>query len=122
MLQLDTPRSRSDFENIRWYLAHQEIIIYVEKKQWYMHVNTPCRFLGADNKCQIYDKRPEICGEHDPSDCEFNQIYTADLKFETLEELDQYIAARFSRKQKAKLIIKKPEEKEQIPAEVLDLS
>ena len=116
MLELDTPRSKSDFENIRWYLAHEEIIIYIEKKQWFMLVATPCRFLDAENKCGIYDNRPQICREHDPFDCEFDQAYSADQKFETLEDLDRYIAARFSRKRKTKLVLKKPEQLE--PASV----
>ena len=101
MHQIDTPRSRGDFENIRWYLCHDKITIFVEKKIWYIHVDTPCRQLKEDGRCGIYDNRPMICREHDPYGCEYDSEYSADLKFTTIEELDRYIIKRFNRPGKA---------------------
>jgi uncharacterized protein len=41
-LQIDTPKRKSDFENIRWYLAHENVSVFVDKRKW---------FLNVDNKC-----------------------------------------------------------------------
>ena len=101
MLQIDTPTCKSDFENIRWYLCHQDTTIFVEKgNNWYLHIQSPCRHLTDGGRCGVYDNRPRICREHDPSDCEYDCEYSAKLKFSTLEELDKYIAQRFSRDKK----------------------
>ena len=114
MLEIDTPRSKSDFENIRWFLSHRDIAIYVEKKKWLLHVGNACRHLGEQNRCEIYESRPQICREHNPSDCEYDQIYSGDRKFETLEQLDNYISKRFSRKKKKEVEPRQPVLKEEI--------
>ena len=100
-LQIDTPRSRDDFENIRWYIAHKGVMIYVKNRKWYMDISNKCRFLTKDFKCSIYDKRPLMCREHSPKECErtagdfgFSHV------FHTLKDLDKYIEDRFSRKKK----------------------
>lgn len=53
MLQIDTPRSRADFENIRWQVSHENITIHVEKRNWFLHIDTKCRHLTEDNRCGI---------------------------------------------------------------------
>ncbi len=98
-LQLDTPRSKEEFENLRWFLAHKGVTVFVEKKKWYLQMDNKCRFLQESNQCGIYDKRPLICREHSPGTCEnamgnFDHEYT----FKSLKEIDAYLAKRFSRK------------------------
>jgi len=100
-LQLDTPRSRADFENIRWYLAHKKVTIFVDGGKWFLDVGNECRYLTADHRCRIYDKRPLVCREHDTYECErhpgdFGHEHT----FKKLEELDRYIEKRFKSKRK----------------------
>lgn len=98
MLEIDTPTSKSDFENIRWYLCHYDTTIFVEKgNHWYLHIKSACRHLGEDGRCIVYDKRPKICRAHDPSECEYDAEYEAKLVFSTLDELDAYIERRFSK-------------------------
>ena len=102
-LQIDTPVSRQDFENIRWYLAHENVRAYVEKRKWYLEVMNKCRFLTGNGKCSIYENRPLICKEHDSSECE----YTAgevrhDMAFEDMQSLDLYIKKRFPGRPKKK--------------------
>ncbi len=110
MLQIDTPACRKDFENIRWYLCHFDTTVFVEKgDKWYLHVQSLCRHLTPEGRCGIYDKRPKICREHNPSDCEFDSEYAAEMKFGSIDELDDYIARRFfgvEKAGKAKLRIK----------------
>jgi uncharacterized protein len=97
MLQLDTPTTKSDFENIRWYLCHEGTTVFVEKRVWYLHVDQNCRHLEPNGRCGIYEKRPDICREHDPGTCEFESEYQPDLQFNNIDDLDQYLAKRFSR-------------------------
>jgi hypothetical protein len=98
-LQIDTPRSRSDFEQLRWYIAHEKVSIFKEKRKWFLEVGNGCRFLTGDHECSIYEKRPDVCREHDTETCERdNDLFDHELFFDELEALDSYIAARFGPK------------------------
>jgi uncharacterized protein len=98
-LQIDTPRKKEDFENIRWFLAHESTVIFVENRKWYLEVKNKCRYLTKNNLCGIYEKRPLICREHAPSSCE-KALKNLDheLSFEDMEEFDRYLRKRFRRK------------------------
>jgi len=99
-LQIDTPRSKDEFEYIRWYLAHKKIVIFVEKRKWYLEIRTACRHLAADHKCTIYNKRPTICREHTPHDCEFHGgEFSHEYTFHSLEEFDDYLKERKKKRQ-----------------------
>jgi Fe-S-cluster containining protein len=101
-LQIDTPRSKKDFETLRWYIAHKKVKIFVEKRKWYLEIMNECRYL-KNHRCSIYEKRPLICREHSTSDCEYvAEDFGHDMIFASMEELDKYIAERFSRKKKKK--------------------
>lgn len=100
MLQIDTPKSRADFENIRWYISHAGATICVEKSGWFLHIDSICKHLTADGRCGIYENRPQICREHSPSECEYEMTYEPDIHFRDLAQLDEYIQKRFSRKSK----------------------
>ena len=98
-LQIDTPRSKDDFENVRWYVAHKGVKVYVKNSKWYLDVANRCRYLDKNHMCKIYDKRPLICREHSPKECErvsgdfgFSNI------FHNLKELDKYLEKRFRKK------------------------
>ena len=100
-LQIDTPRSKEEFENIRWYLAHKKTAIFVEKRKWFLEMYEECKYLGKDHTCKIYSKRPQLCREHSPKDCEFHgEEETHDLHFNDLEIFDKYLATRFKKKRK----------------------
>ncbi|MCK5450469.1 MAG: YkgJ family cysteine cluster protein [Candidatus Omnitrophica bacterium] len=100
-LEIDTPTVKEEFENIRWYLAHKGVTVFVEKKKWYLEVDSKCQFLTKDRKCGIYENRPLICKEHCPSSCEnalgeFDHQHT----FKSMAEFDKYLDKRFRRKKK----------------------
>ncbi len=97
--QLDTPRSKEEFEHIRWYLAHKRVKVFIEKRKWYLEIFTDCKYLTPSNMCSIYETRPLICREHDAKDCEFHvDSMEHDHYFQCLEEFDEYLTKRFSRK------------------------
>lgn len=98
-LQIDTPRTKQDFENIRWFLAHKDIEVYVEKRKWYLEIKNKCRYLTKNNLCGIYEKRPLICREHAPSSCESaGGELDHQFSFSDLDEFDRYLAERKRKK------------------------
>lgn len=97
-LALDTPAKRKDFDTLRWFLLHGKTSIFVEKKTWYLQVHTECRELLSDHRCGIYETRPQICREHSTVNCEYNDDWIYDLYFESPEQLDEYVEARFPAK------------------------
>jgi Fe-S-cluster containining protein len=70
-LPIDKPKSARDYDDIRWYLMHQGVSVFVEDDEWYCQFQTRCRNLGADNLCTVYETRPEICREYEPGDCDY---------------------------------------------------
>ena len=70
-LEIDKPETKKDFDNIRWYIAHQRVSVFVERGRWYLQVREKCAYLTKENRCAIYENRPAICRRHDPENCEF---------------------------------------------------
>ncbi|MFH1877245.1 MAG: YkgJ family cysteine cluster protein [Candidatus Omnitrophota bacterium] len=100
-LEIDTPRSKRDFENVRWFLAHNGVKIYVESRKWHLEVKSECRFLTEDHRCGIYEKRPLICREYEIESCEYSLGgHSPSLIFHNIDELDKYLAKRFKKKKK----------------------
>jgi Fe-S-cluster containining protein len=67
-LEIDKPNSKKEFEYIRWYLLHENTHVFVESGKWYLQIWNKCTHLQPDNKCGIYETRPEICREYGTSD------------------------------------------------------
>ena len=69
-IPIDRPRSRRDFDNIRWYLLHRDVSVLCDwEGTWMVQFDTPCEWL-KDGRCSHYVLRPEVCREYDPADCE----------------------------------------------------
>jgi len=103
VIELDYPDEFEDFDNIRWYLYHNNVFVYIEEEDgedaWHVGFKTLCGALNEDYSCGVYAKRPEICREHSPKDC---SEYTGpgaegprsdyyDAYFSTAEELDAWL-------------------------------
>ena len=99
-LQIDSPRSRDDFENLRWYIAHKNTAIFYEKGKWFLEIKNKCKYLGKNNKCTIYERRPKICRDHSVDMCELHGEAEHDMYFKSLKMLDDYIKMRFRKKKK----------------------
>jgi hypothetical protein len=98
-LEIDKPTEFSEFDSIRWYLFHEANYVFVEKGSWYLCITTPCRNLDENFRCTIYDRRPLICREHDPSECEFDDEAEWDFEklFRTPEQIEDYMRRRFGK-------------------------
>ncbi len=96
--EIDEPVDSNDIDNIRWYLMHENVNVFIDHDDnWYIEFITPCRHIGKDNKCLIYDKRPAICSAHGVDDgiCEFHGGEPAYKKCFTNEtEFEKYIKKR----------------------------
>lgn len=88
-LPIDEPETRRDFEDIRWYLMHEGVIVFVEEGDWYIQIRTTCKHLQPDFKCGVYETRPTICREYKAEDCDY---VGGDYKYEHLFTLPEQIA------------------------------
>ncbi len=70
-LPLDKPACKRDYDDMRWYLMHESVTVFVEEGDWYIQFETRCKNLKADNQCGVYETRPEICREYEPNSCDY---------------------------------------------------
>jgi uncharacterized protein len=90
-LPIDNPTGARDFDNIRWYLVHENVTVFVEKKQWYVAIASRCKHLRPDNGCAIYDTRPRICREYSTENCDYHGgEYDFEMLFTSAEQLERY--------------------------------
>ena len=82
-LPIETPEDWDDYDDIRWYLCHEDITVFLEDGDWYINVKNKCKYLSEkDYKCGIYDKRPIICRGYKTDDCDFtSNDYDYELHF-----------------------------------------
>jgi uncharacterized protein len=92
-LPIETPTAYADFEYIRWYLLHERATVFTEDGQWYLLVHTPCKHLLPDNRCGIYDTRPQICRDYSTDACEYDDDFAYERYFETPEQIHEYAEA-----------------------------
>ncbi len=96
-MEIDEPETKKDFEDIRWFVAHKNVNVYIDEEgEWHLEFLTPCEFLGEENKCKIYDKRPEICKEYKHNECTFHNDYSEKINFSSIDEFDNYMKGKFS--------------------------
>ena len=92
-LPIETPTARKDFEFIRWYLLHDRASIFTEDDDWYLLVHTTCKHLQEDNRCGIYETRPQICRDYTTENCEYEDDWVYERYFETPEQIYEYTEA-----------------------------
>ena len=86
-LEIDKPTTLEEFDQVRWYLMHEGIAVWVDEGDWYLEVRTVCRHLRADNLCGIYENRPQVCREYG-SDGEPCEYFTDHLKYDQYWDSD----------------------------------
>lgn len=90
-LPLDPPEDKRDYDDIRWYVMHDGILVFVEDGDWYIQVQTPCKNLRDDNLCGIYETRPHICREYKADGCDYTGgDYGYELLFTHPEQVEAY--------------------------------
>ncbi len=101
-LPIETPDTREELENIRWYMLHEQVSMFVDDGDWYLMVHTRCSKLRDDNLCGIYDIRPQICRDYSTDNCEYDGDGCYDQLFETPEQIAEYTEALFPASTKRK--------------------
>ena len=115
-LPIDNPDCRKDYDNIRWYLIHQNVVVFIEKKQWYVGVLNRCKHLRDDNLCGIYDTRPAICRSYSTDNCDYHGgEYDYEKLFTSAEDLWDYALEQLAKpklktKSRQKKIARNPSE------------
>jgi len=92
-LPIDIPSKWKDFEYIRWYLLHGGATVFIDEGDWYLMVHTVCKHLQDDQRCGIYETRPDICREYSTNNCEYEDDWTYEHYFETAEQIYEYAEA-----------------------------
>jgi uncharacterized protein len=94
-LPIDEPTTPRDFDFLRWFLLHERASVFTEDETWYLLVHTACKHLQPDNRCGIYERRPEVCREYTTDNCEYHDDWTYERYFETPEQVAEYAEAIF---------------------------
>ena len=71
-LPIDNPETRRDYDNIRWYLLHEKVVVFVEDGQWFIGILNKCKALQPDNRCGVYETRPQICRGYNTDNCDYH--------------------------------------------------
>ena len=97
--QIDTPRSKYDFEILLWQVSHQGVGAYKDEDGWFVIFESRCQHLLADGRCNIYEIRPAICRTHSNDYCEYDAPAEDgfDLYFPDYESLLRYCKKKFKR-------------------------
>jgi len=101
---LDEPEDADDFDELRWFLAHQDCYLYIDEGEWHLNVIASCRFLDPSGQCLIYEHRPDVCRDfgHE-EECEWTGELEFERVFRTIPELEAYAKEVLSPEELAKL-------------------
>jgi len=100
-LPIDEPEDRDEFDDIRWYLLHENISIFVEDGDWYIYIAADCRHLLPDHRCGLYETRPNICRQYSAENCDYHSgEYGWEQHFTCPEHLDEFVREYFANNKK----------------------
>ncbi len=98
ILDIDTPIELNDFENVKWYVSHKNVEVFVDfEGVWNIKFITRCKYLNDLGKCDIYKKRPNVCREFSPESCSVNSENENLLTFKEIEDVEKYILEVFEK-------------------------
>jgi Fe-S-cluster containining protein len=87
------PRTRDEIDDLLWQIQFVTVRIYIRNRRWYMLIKGDCMYLDKDNRCTIYETRPDKCRNHRPPECEkYGDFW--DIMFSTPQELEEYLKKR----------------------------
>jgi len=92
-IPIDRPRLREDIDDLKWKLRYDTVHVAIRHRRWYLVVNGRCIYLDKHNLCTIYERRPDICRDHNPPECErFGRWYQ--YWIDSPDGLDEYLAGK----------------------------
>lgn len=97
-LPLDNPTDAKDYDNVRWYLMHENVVVFVEEGQWYLGILSKCKHLRPDNRCGVYAERPRLCRSYTTDNCDWHGgDYNYQHLFTSAEQLVDYAQKELGR-------------------------
>lgn len=96
-LEIDEPTDEEELDDIRWFLCHQGVSVFVEEGKWYLELQNICKYLLPRGRCTIYEKRPRICAQYGVNsegeiDCHISGApFDYEFEFKSLEAFEGYI-------------------------------
>jgi len=93
-LEIDKPTKKADYDNIRWYLMHQDVNVFIDQENaWTVQFESKCRNQDEKNHCKIYNTKPKICSDYPgENNCEFEgEGKPYKVLFRTVKELEDYL-------------------------------
>ncbi len=100
-VQIYKPVTKAEKEDLRWHLFFEGVKVYIQNRKWHLLIHSR-RYLSKENRCTIYDKRPERCRKHNYPNCELEGSFF-DVMIENPEQFDEYFAQQKAKQQKARL-------------------
>jgi len=92
VIEIDKPETLEDLDFVKWYVCHKNVNVFVDDdNEWHVEFLTPCEFLGEDNLCQIYEKRPQICRDFSVDECPHHNEYIEKHTFTCLKDVEDFI-------------------------------
>jgi hypothetical protein len=83
---IPSPKTKLDRENLVWQAHFVNTKFFIRDRKWRELSLGDCRYLDSANLCTVYEKRPDVCRNHNPPECErFGEIF--DVMFDTPEDL-----------------------------------
>jgi hypothetical protein len=89
-----TPLGEADWDEVRWWLAHENVRVGKDDEGWGLEFMTRCRNLAPTGACGIYESRMDLCAQHDAEDCEFVDDPEYEVLLESEEDLADYLERR----------------------------
>jgi len=87
------PRTKAEIDDVKWQLHYDKVEICIRSNRWYLVMKSKCIYLDRNNRCRVYENRPDTCRRHNPPDCEkFGSWY--DTRLTTPEEFEEYLESK----------------------------
>lgn len=92
-VEIDRPTSKADYQNIIWFLLHQNVKIYIDwDNDWFLEFITPCRKLDKSGLCGDYKNRPRMCRDYHQDDCtRYNGKPAEKIIFDSADKFKSYL-------------------------------
>jgi len=100
IIRIPAPRLKADFDEISWFLAHENISVYFNARRWHIEVRSRCKHLTEQNLCDSYETRPSVCRGYAADECEYPDRPKHDLQFDTREDFDAWWHSKRARERR----------------------
>lgn len=100
-IDLPAPKDEYDYDEIRWFLLHEKVIVYKrdDEKHWRIEFQSSCNYLDKEqNRCRRYNERPAVCREYTTKECGGMDEMSpegCEIYLETEEDLKVYLEQHF---------------------------